>query len=96
MKKAFPKKAEDWDIARIIEDYADAAERMKDAGHTLWIHEGEDSVPRDRLIAELAPLSKQDRWPKLQQLGDEAIDLEYRGALEHFAGFTRRTPGPGN
>jgi N-methyl-L-proline demethylase len=30
--KAFPKKAEDWDIARIIEDYADAAERMKQAG----------------------------------------------------------------
>ncbi|MEO1951530.1 NADH:flavin oxidoreductase [Thioclava sp.] len=30
--KAFPKKAEDWDIARIIEDYADAAERMKAAG----------------------------------------------------------------
>ncbi|MCV2868898.1 NADH:flavin oxidoreductase [Defluviimonas sp. WL0002] len=30
--KAFPKKAEDWDIARIIEDYADAAERMRDAG----------------------------------------------------------------
>ena len=30
--KAFPKKAEDWDIARIIEDYADAAERMKEAG----------------------------------------------------------------
>ncbi|WP_374633368.1 FAD-dependent oxidoreductase [Paracoccus sp. (in: a-proteobacteria)] len=30
--KAFPKKAEDWDIARIIEDYADAAERMREAG----------------------------------------------------------------
>ena len=30
--KAFPKLAEDWDIARIIEDYADAAERMKAAG----------------------------------------------------------------
>ncbi|MFD1796416.1 NADH:flavin oxidoreductase [Paracoccus aurantiacus] len=30
--KAFPKRAEDWDIARIIEDYADAAERMKEAG----------------------------------------------------------------
>lgn len=30
--KAFPKMAEDWDIARIIEDYADAAERMRDAG----------------------------------------------------------------
>ncbi|AUH32650.1 NADH:flavin oxidoreductase [Paracoccus tegillarcae] len=30
--KAFPKKVEDWDIARIIEDYADAAERMKEAG----------------------------------------------------------------
>ncbi len=30
--RAFPKMAEDWDIARIIEDYADAAERMKAAG----------------------------------------------------------------
>ncbi|PZQ51683.1 MAG: N-methylproline demethylase [Rhodovulum sulfidophilum] len=30
--RAFPKKAEDWDIARIIEDYADAAERMQAAG----------------------------------------------------------------
>ncbi|WP_180900773.1 NADH:flavin oxidoreductase [Martelella soudanensis] len=30
--RAFPKKAEDWDIARLITDYADAAERMKAAG----------------------------------------------------------------
>lgn len=30
--KAFPKKAEDWDIARIVEDYASAAERMQAAG----------------------------------------------------------------
>ncbi|WP_288926681.1 NADH:flavin oxidoreductase [uncultured Maritimibacter sp.] len=30
--KAFPKKAEDWDVARIIADYADAAERMQAAG----------------------------------------------------------------
>jgi N-methyl-L-proline demethylase len=30
--RAFPKKLEDWDIARIIDDYADAAERMKAAG----------------------------------------------------------------
>ncbi len=30
--RAFPKKIEDWDIARIVEDYADAAERMKAAG----------------------------------------------------------------
>jgi len=30
--KAFPKKVEDWDIARIITDYADAAERMQAAG----------------------------------------------------------------
>ncbi|MCQ0986466.1 N-methyl-L-proline N-demethylase HpbA [Jiella marina] len=30
--KAFPKKMEDWDIARIIEDYVDAAERMQAAG----------------------------------------------------------------
>jgi N-methyl-L-proline demethylase len=30
--RAFPKLIEDWDIARIIADYADAAERMKEAG----------------------------------------------------------------
>ena len=30
--RAFPKKIEDWDIARIIEDYAYAAERMQAAG----------------------------------------------------------------
>ncbi|MFC6688150.1 oxidoreductase [Jhaorihella thermophila] len=30
--RAFPKLAEDWDIARIIRDFADAAERMKDGG----------------------------------------------------------------
>lgn len=30
--RSFPKVMEDWDIARIIEDYADAAERMKAAG----------------------------------------------------------------
>jgi 2,4-dienoyl-CoA reductase-like NADH-dependent reductase (Old Yellow Enzyme family)/thioredoxin reductase len=30
--RAFPKQIEDWDIERIIEDYADAAERMKAAG----------------------------------------------------------------
>ncbi len=30
--RAFPKEAEDWDIDRIIQDYADAAARMKEAG----------------------------------------------------------------
>ncbi|ATX64716.1 NADH:flavin oxidoreductase [Roseinatronobacter bogoriensis] len=30
--RAFPKQLEDWDIARIITDYADAAERMKAGG----------------------------------------------------------------
>ncbi len=30
--RAFPKKLEDWDIARIITDYADAAERMQAGG----------------------------------------------------------------
>ena len=30
--RAFPKQVEDWDIARIIQDYADAAERMKEGG----------------------------------------------------------------
>jgi N-methyl-L-proline demethylase len=30
--RAFPKRIEDWDIQRIVKDYADAAERMKAAG----------------------------------------------------------------
>ncbi len=30
--RAFPKEAEDWDIARIVRDYADAAARMRAAG----------------------------------------------------------------
>jgi len=30
--RAFPKEMEDWDIARIIDDYASAAQRMKEAG----------------------------------------------------------------
>ncbi len=30
--RAFPKRMEDWDISRIIKDFADAAERMKAAG----------------------------------------------------------------
>ncbi|CZT37001.1 NADH:flavin oxidoreductase [Rhizobium sp. 9140] len=30
--RAFPKKLEDWDIARVIADFADAAERMKAGG----------------------------------------------------------------
>jgi len=30
--RAFPKQVEDWDIARIVEDYAEAAERMKAGG----------------------------------------------------------------
>ncbi|SAK80923.1 NADH:flavin oxidoreductase [Caballeronia temeraria] len=30
--RAFPKKLEDWDIERIVRDFADAAERMKAAG----------------------------------------------------------------
>ena len=30
--RAFPKQLEDWDIARIIQDYADAAERMQAGG----------------------------------------------------------------
>ena len=30
--RVFPKRIEDWDITRIIEDYADAAERMQSAG----------------------------------------------------------------
>ena len=30
--RSFPKKLEDWDIERILKDYVDAAERVKEAG----------------------------------------------------------------
>jgi len=33
--------------------FPDQIDRLENAGHTVWIHEGEGSVPRDRLIAEL-------------------------------------------
>lgn len=33
--RAFPKKIEDWDIERIINDYADTAERMQAAGYRI-------------------------------------------------------------
>lgn len=40
-----------------------------------------------RLIAELAPLSKQERWPKLKQLGDQSAEQVRQvlpQALEHY------------
>ena len=30
--RAFPKRVEDWDIERIVRDFGDAAERMKEGG----------------------------------------------------------------
>ena len=51
-----------------------------------------------RLIAELAPLSKEDRWPKLQELGDQAAAHVRRllpQALAAISGsFSPRTSRP--
>ena len=34
--------------------FPDQVDRLKAAGHEVWVHEGDGPVPRDRLIAELA------------------------------------------
>ena len=34
--------------------FPDQVDRLRNAGHEVWIHEGEDPVPRDQLKAELA------------------------------------------
>ena len=34
--------------------FSDQIDRMKAAGHKVWIHRGDEPVPRDRLVAELA------------------------------------------
>jgi NAD(P)-dependent dehydrogenase (short-subunit alcohol dehydrogenase family) len=71
------------------------------SGEILVAGAGRVSRARVRETASIAipttdPFSSDWNDQLWQQLGDEAIDLEYGGALEHFAGFTRRTPGPGN
>ena len=51
--KAFPKIAESWDIERIIKDYGDAAERMKEGGM-----DGVELEGQGHLIGQfLSPLS---------------------------------------
>lgn len=34
--------------------FPDQIDRLKDAGHEVWLHEGDGPIPRERLIAELA------------------------------------------
>ena len=33
--------------------FPDQVDRLTEAGHEVWVHEGKDPVPRDRLAAEL-------------------------------------------
>jgi len=34
--------------------FPDQVDRLKDAGHEVWLHQGNGRIPRERLIAELA------------------------------------------
>ncbi|MBV7393299.1 NADH:flavin oxidoreductase [Mameliella sediminis] len=53
--RAFPKLAEDWDIARIISDFADAAERMKEGGM-----DGLEIIAHGHLLDQfMSPLSNE-------------------------------------
>jgi glyoxylate reductase len=56
--------------------FPDQADRLKGAGHEVWIHEGEGPIPRERLIAELADAEA------LICLLTDRIDRELLGAAQ--------------
>jgi 2,4-dienoyl-CoA reductase-like NADH-dependent reductase (Old Yellow Enzyme family)/thioredoxin reductase len=82
--RAFPKQLEDWDIARILADYADAAERMKAAGL-----DGVELEAYGHLIDQF--------WSPLTNTLDEpwggSLDNRLRFAFEVIAAIRRRV-GP--
>jgi len=56
--------------------FPDQIDRLKDAGHEVWVHDGDGPIPRERLIAELA-----DAEALLCLLIDR-IDRELLGAAQ--------------
>lgn len=57
--RAFPKRAEAWDIARIIADFADAAERMKEGGM-----DGVEIIAHGHLLDQfMSPLTNELNGP---------------------------------
>lgn len=80
--RAFPKKIEDWDIERIIKDFADAAERMKAGGM-----DGVELEAYGHLIDQfMSPVTNELDGP----YGSASIDSRVRFCLDVFAAMRKR------
>ena len=80
--RAFPKKIEDWDIRRIIADYADAAERMQAAGL-----DGIELEAYGHLIDQFwSPLTNQLEGP----YGAGSLESRLRFALDVLTAIRKR------
>ncbi len=80
--RAFPKRAEDWDIARIIEDFADAAERMQAGGM-----DGIELQAYGHLIDQFwSPLSNDLTGP----YGADTLENRLRFPLDVLAAIRKR------
>lgn len=80
--RAFPKPMEDWDISRIIPEFADAAERMKSAGL-----DGVEIMTHGHLLDQfISPLTNQLDGP----YGGENLASRMRLTLEIIAAVRKR------
>ncbi|MWB77297.1 NAD(P)-binding protein [Pseudooceanicola sp. 216_PA32_1] len=83
--KAFPKVLEDWDIDRIVTDYADAAERMQAGGM-----DGIELEAYGHLMDQFwSPLTNRMDGP----YGADTLDTRLRFAMDVIAAIRQRT-GP--
>ncbi|WP_102222778.1 NADH:flavin oxidoreductase [Acidimangrovimonas sediminis] len=80
--RAFPKRAEDWDIARIIGDFADATERMKAGGM-----DGVELEVYGHLLDQFwSPLTNDLEGP----YGGQTLDSRMKLVLDVLAGIRKR------
>ena len=83
--RAFPKRAEDWDIARIIPEFADAAERMQAAGL-----DGVEVMTHGHLLDQfISPLTNHLDGP----YGGDSLENRMRLTLDIIAAIRERV-GP--
>ncbi|CUH89050.1 putative N-methylproline demethylase [Phaeobacter sp. CECT 5382] len=79
---AFPKLAEDWDISRIISDFADAAERMKEGGM-----DGVEIMTHGHLLDQfISPLTNDLEGP----YGKEHLESRMRLTTDIIAAVRKR------
>lgn len=80
--RAFPKRAEDWDIERIISDFVDAAERMKEGGM-----DGIELEVYGHLLDQFwSPLTNDLEGP----YGGQSLDSRMKLLLDVLAGTRKR------